>query len=48
MSANVDEIITKVSACELESVKFANHWKFIENDDSPHPLDEEGFKCKKK
>ena len=24
MSANVDEVITKVSACELESVKYAN------------------------
>jgi hypothetical protein len=50
MSANVDEIITKISACELDSVKYANSWKFSENDDddSPSPVDEEGFKCKKK
>jgi hypothetical protein len=52
MSANVDEIITKISACELNSVKYANSWKFSENDDddddSPSPVDEEGFKCKKK
>ncbi len=48
MSPNVDEIITKIPACELASVKYANHWKFIDNDDSPSPLDEEGFKCKKK
>jgi len=56
MSANVDEIITKISACELDSVKYANSWKFSENDDdeeddddySTDPVDEEGYKCKKK
>ena len=54
MSANVDEIITKISACELDSVKYANSWKFSENDDeddddySTDPIDEEGYKCKKK
>ena len=48
MSPNVDEIITKMSACELASVKYANHWKFIDNDDSPHPLDDGAYKCKKK
>jgi hypothetical protein len=48
MSPNVDEIVTKISACELDSVKYANHWKFIDNDNSPEPLDEEDFKCKKK
>ena len=48
MSPNVDEVITKMSACELESVKFANSWKFIEDDDSPSPLDKANFKCKNK
>jgi len=48
MSPNIDEVITKVSGCELESVKFVNNWKFVDNDNSPHPLDEEGYKCKKK
>lgn len=48
MSSNVDELITKVSACELESVKYANQWKIMDKDDSPHPLDDYGFKCKKK
>jgi Matrixin len=48
MSSNVDEIITKVSACELESVKYANQWKILDKDNSPHPLDDDGFKCKKK
>jgi hypothetical protein len=48
MSPNVDEIITKISACELDSVKYANSWKFEEESNSPHPLDEDDFKCKKK
>jgi hypothetical protein len=47
MSANVDEVITKISACELGSVKYVNSWKFIDDKDFPHPLDKEGFKCKK-
>ena len=48
MSPNVDEIITKISACELESVKYANSWKFNEDDNSPHSLNKDNFKCKKK
>ena len=48
MSPNVDEIITKVSACELESVRYANQWKVFDKDNSPHPLDDYGFKCKNK
>jgi len=48
MAPNVDEVITKMSACELESVKYANSWKFIEDNDSPSPLDKEIFKCKNK
>ena len=50
MSPNVDEIITKISACEIASVKYANNWKFGKDDEggSPSPLDDQGFKCKKK
>ena len=48
MSPNVDELITKISACELDSVKYANSWKFNEEDNSPHSLDKDDFKCKKK
>ncbi len=47
MSPNVDEIISKISACELASVKYANHWKFIDNDDSPYPVDEEAISARK-
>jgi hypothetical protein len=48
MSPNVDEIVTKISACELDSVKYANGWKFNKNDKSPHSLEKDDFKCKKK
>jgi hypothetical protein len=48
MSPNVDEIISKISACEIASVKYANSWKFSNDDNSPHPLDDDGYKCKKK
>ena len=47
MSPNVDEIITKISACEIASVKYANSWKFSKNN-SPHTVDVHGYKCKKK
>ena len=47
MSPNVDEIITKISACELDSVKYANSWKFNDGK-SPNSLDKDNFKCKKK
>jgi Matrixin len=49
MSPNIDEIITEISACEVDSVKYANYWKFIDNDDSPNYNSEDySFKCKKK
>ena len=48
MSPNVDEVITKVSACELESVKYANSWKFIDDKNSPQPLDERGFQVQER
>ena len=47
MYPNVDETLTKISACELESVKYANSWKFIDEKNYPKPLDKQGFKCKK-
>ena len=47
MSPNVDEIITKISACELESVKYANSWKF-DDGTSHNSFNKDNFKCKKK
>ena len=49
MSPNIDEIITEISPCEINSVKYANYWKFIDNEDSPNYNSEDySFKCKKK
>ncbi len=49
MSPNIDEIITEISSCEINSVKYANYWKFIDNDDSPNYSSEDySFKCKEK
>ena len=48
MSLNVNEIISKISVCELESVRYANQWKILDKEDSPHTLDNHGFNCKKK
>ena len=42
MSSFVDEIISKISACEITSVKYANSWKFSKNGNLPHDLDEHG------
>lgn len=48
MSTKIDNIITKVSQCELEAVKYANHWKLIDNSNTPSLLHNDDFKCKKK
>jgi hypothetical protein len=51
MSPNFDDIITEISSCEINSVKYANYWKFIDNDDSPNYSSEDysySFKCKEK
>lgn len=48
MSSKVNEIITEIYGCELDSVKFANHWKFSNEDNLPYPLEDDRHKCKKK
>ncbi len=47
MSPKIEKVITKVSACELASVKYVNHWKFFDNSDSPVHLQKNIFNCKK-
>ncbi len=47
MSTKIENVITHVSPCELESAKFANHWKFIDNNDSPVHVQKNYFSCKK-
>ncbi|MGZ5500918.1 MAG: matrixin family metalloprotease [Nitrososphaeraceae archaeon] len=49
MYPDVDETLTKISACELDSVVYANHLN--SNDDEVekeifHPLDYDDFECK--
>jgi predicted Zn-dependent protease len=49
MYPNVDETLTEISACELDSVVYANHLNSIEDDkekENFHPMDEDDFECK--
>ena len=46
MSPNVDGVNTKVSSCEIDSVRYANQWKILDNKKSPHPSEDGDFKCK--
>ena len=48
MSAQVNKIVPKISACELESVKYVNNWKFTDDDKSTKTLDKDSFRCKNK
>lgn len=49
MYPNVDETLTEISACELDSVVYANHLNSNEDDkekDNFHPMYEGDFECK--
>ena len=49
MYPNVDETLTEISACELDSVVYANHLNSNEDDkekENFHPMDEDDFECK--
>ena len=48
MAPTVQELITKISACELDSVKFVNNLKLTDDDKAFNTLDIDTFKCKKK
>lgn len=48
MSSEVYEIISEISGCVLKSVKFANYWKFSDEDNLPYHLDNFRYKFKKK
>ena len=48
MSAHVNQDVKKISACELESVKYVNNWKSADDDKSSSTLDKDSFRCKKK
>ena len=49
MYPNVDEILTKISACELDSVVYADHLNSNDDEEEKeifHPLDYDDFECK--
>jgi len=48
MSAHVNQDVKKISACELESVKYVNNWKSTDDDKSSSTLDKDSFRCKNK
>jgi hypothetical protein len=45
MSPIVNEIITKISTCEIDAVKDANNWKFIKNDKKPKMIKQNVYIC---
>jgi hypothetical protein len=49
MYPEVNETLTKISACELDSVVYANHLNSNGDDkekENFHPMDEDDFECK--
>jgi predicted Zn-dependent protease len=47
MSPTIDEVVTEISNCEIDAVKNANEWKFINNEKKPKMLEQSVYKCKK-
>ena len=41
----VDEAITALSTCEINAVKNANNWKFINNDKKPKMIKQTAYLC---
>jgi hypothetical protein len=46
MSPEVNQVITKISKCEIDAVIKVNQWKLIENNNSPSAPDKGSHKCK--
>jgi len=45
MSPTVNETIKQISACEIDAVKDANNWKFIDNDKKPKMIIQSAYIC---
>ena len=45
MSPIVNETVKHISACEIDAVKDANNWKFINNDKKPKLLEQSVYRC---
>lgn len=41
----VDEAVIEISRCEIDAVKDANNWKFIENNKKPRMLEQSVYIC---
>ena len=41
----VDEVVTKISMCEIDAVKNANNWKLNNNDKKPKMLEQNIYRC---
>ena len=45
MSPIVNETVKQISACEIDAVKDANKWKFINNDKKPKMINQNAYVC---
>jgi Matrixin len=45
MSPIVNETVKHISACEIDAVKDANNWKFINNDKKPKMIKQSAYLC---
>jgi hypothetical protein len=45
MSPIVNETVKQISACEIDAVKDANNWKFINNDKKPKTIKQSAYLC---
>lgn len=45
MSPIVNESVKRISACEIDAVKDANNWKFINNDKKPKMITQNAYVC---
>jgi Matrixin len=45
MSPIVNETVKQISVCEIDAVKDANNWKFINNDKKPKTIKQSAYLC---
>ena len=45
MSPIVNETVKQISACEIDAVKDANNWKFINNEKKPKIIKQNAYVC---
>lgn len=45
MSPIVNETVKQISACEIDAVKDANNWKFINNEKKPKTIKQNAYVC---